>query len=231
MTQVVEPTTAQATEALDLAGAIRQALRNSDEPLTVSKLRAKLPMRLRDQNIEEELGRLVSAGTLHQFPKYRSTGDRYWDRPMPEHIRTLIRQTLQETALAWSELRRKLPAYAQDEAEALFQQEITQGRLHRHPRVGRGSDRYGLQKPDPKVYLRDELVTLFNKLRPLGFTAAQLREGALELLHEEEWASLPEPEAKKPREKQTETAPQSNFVPPRPDVATQPHPGTPNPTF
>jgi hypothetical protein len=220
MTQVVEPTTTQATDTLDLPGAIRQVLRSSDEPLTVSKLRTKLPMRLREQNVEEELRRLVTAGTLHQFPKYRSAGDRYWDRPMQEHIKVLIRQTLQEGALAWSELRRKLPAYAQDQAESLFQQEIAQGRLHRHPRLGRGGDRFGPEKPDPKVYLRDELVTLFNKLRPLGFTAAQLRAGALELLHEEEWASLPEPQPKKTRQSSPQAAGQ-------PGSAPQPHGGTP----
>jgi len=226
MTQVVEPTAAQATDTADLTTAIRQVLRNSEEPLTLSKLRAKLPLRLRELNIEDELRRQVGAGSLHPFPKYRSAGDRYWDRTMPEHMKVLIRQTLQEAPLAWTELRRKLPAYALERAETLFQEEIAQGRLHRHPRLGRGGDRYSPNKPDPKIYLRDELISLFRRMLPLGFSLDQLRAGALELLHEEEWASLPEPEVKKPRAS-TPKAATEPMAAPAPAVHAQPHAGTP----
>ncbi len=213
MTQLAEPTQLPTpAETGDLVAAIQQVLRSSDEPLTVSKIRAKLPMRLRDLNIEETLQRQVSANVLYQFPKYRSAQDRYWDRPMPEHIRHLLRQTLENGPLAWSELRRKLPAYAVDRAEAIFQEEIAQGRLHRHPRQGRGGDRFGLERPSAKEYLRGELVKLFERMTTLGFTQEQLRAGALELLHEEEWATAPAPAAANAATTATE-APVSEPVP------------------
>lgn len=191
MTQLIEstPVPPAPVETADIIAAIQQALRNSEEPLTVSKLRAKLPQRLREQNLEDILSQQVSANALYQYPKYRSQQDRFWDRPMPEHIRALLRQTLAEGPLAWSELRRKLPAYALERAEMVFQEEVAHGRLHRHPRTGRGGDRFGLERPDPRDYLSTELSDLFGRLEQLGFTRQQLRTGALELLHDEEWGS------------------------------------------
>ena len=35
------------------------------------------------------------------------------------------------------------------------------------------------------------MIAAFSRLEQLGFTPSQLRNGALELLHEEEWASQP----------------------------------------
>ncbi len=108
---------------------------------------------------------------------------------MPIHIAALLRSVLQDAPLALSELRRKLPAYAQAQAEAVLYEQVAQGLLYRHPRVGRrGSDRFGLQAADPKDYLRSELAKVFRKLEGRGFSQAQLRAGALELLHDEEWS-------------------------------------------
>src|SRR5262249_19151329 len=129
-----------------------------------------------------------AANVLVQYPKYRSQQDRFWDRPMRVHIASLLKSTLQEP-LAWSELRRKLPAYAQSQAETVLQEQVTQGLLFLHPPTSsRSGQRYGATPPDAKTYLRAELATVFNKLEKLGFTIAALRVGALELLHEEEWA-------------------------------------------
>jgi len=197
MTPLVETAGSTATlETADLGAALQRVLKASDEPMTVSKIKAALPTALRTLNVEETLQKQVAAGTLYQFPKYRSPHDRFWDRPMPVHIQMLIKQLVAETALAWTDLRRKLPSYAVDQAEPIFQELITRNTLHRHPRVGRGSDRYGVQKPDPKEYLRSELIASFGRLEKLGFTQAQLRAGALELLHEEEWATVPPKEPK-----------------------------------
>jgi len=190
MTQLVQPTPAPApAETGDLVAAIQQVLRNSEEPLTVSKLRAKLPMRFREMNIEEALRRQVTATVLYQYPKYRSAQDRFWDRPMPEHIKFLLRQALENGPLPWSELRRKLPAYALDQAEEVLKEEVTQGRLHGHPRQGRGGERFGVEPARAKDYVREELKKLFERMTALGFTPEQLRTGAIEALHEEEWAS------------------------------------------
>jgi hypothetical protein len=200
MTQLVEPTPVQAPVETDLAAAVHRVLAASPEPLTPAKIRAHLPAALRGvspEELAECLHRQVAANVLCQYPKYRSQQDRYWDRSMPVHVAALLRQTLQEGPLAWSELRRKLPAYALVQAEAVLMEQVAQGLLYRHPRAGkRGSDRFGVQPADPKVYLRAELAAVLRNLAQLGFSESQLREGALELLHDEEWSpASPQPPA------------------------------------
>lgn len=194
MSHTAESTQAGTTADVDLVSAIQQVLQASAEPLTVSKLRAKLPVRFREASLEElgaTLNRQVAAQVLYQFPKYRSQQDRYWDRPMPVHIAALLQESLAEGAMNWSDLRRRLPAYAQAQAEEILQQEVAAGKLFRHPRVGRGSERFGAAAPDPREYLRSEFAEVFERLEKLGFRKEQLRASALELLHDEEWASPP----------------------------------------
>jgi hypothetical protein len=191
------PVHPQSAEAPDLATAIRRVLAGSDEPLTVSKLRAKLPGALRGSDLKDlgdVLDRQVAAGALHKYPKYRSQQDRYWDRGMEAHVAQLIYVVLEAGPLPWSELRRKLPAYAHEKAPEVRDDQVRQGRLHRHPRAGsRSAERFGVSKPDPKDYLRLELPDLFARLASLGFARPQIRAAALELLHEEEWDVEPSP--------------------------------------
>lgn len=192
MTQVMDPTPVETTTDADLVAAIQNVLEASEEPLTIPKLKSQLPTRFRSLNVEDVLRRQVAANVWHQFPKYRSPQDRFWHRPMEAHVAVLLRTTLQEGPLPLSELRRKLPAYAQPQAEGVLQQLLAQKTLHTHPRAGgRGGDRVGVLPPDPKEYLRTELAAVFQRLSQLGFTHAQLQASALELLHEEEWASPP----------------------------------------
>jgi hypothetical protein len=198
MTPIVDQPNPPTAAEPDFVTSVQQVLQESPEPLTLSKIRAALPVKLRGKSLEEladVLHRQVTANVLTQYPKYRSQQDRFWDRPMPVHVRSLMREALEPGALGWSELRRKLPQYAQEPAESVLQEMLSQGELHRYPRTGRGGERYGLRPPDPKDYLRDELKAAFGRLTQLGFTPEQLRSGALELLHDEEWASEPEPQA------------------------------------
>jgi|GEM_PF-4700498 len=191
--ETTSPTTAEPTTQTDLPTAVQRILAASSEPLTVSKIRAQLPSALRNiapEELGEFLRRQAAANVLIPYPKYRSQQERYWDRPMPVHVAALVREVLQEEALGLPELRRKLPAYAVTHVETVLLEQVNQGQLHRHPRAGkRGGDRFGVQPADPKEYLRAELAALFLQLEKLGFTQEQLREGALELLHEDEWAS------------------------------------------
>jgi hypothetical protein len=194
MTEVIEqqPTT---TSETDLVAAIRHVLEASDEPLTLSKIRAALPGSFRSLSLEElgeTLRRQVAANVLVQYPRYRSQQDRFWDRSMRTHLVHLLRAALQEQPLAASELRRKLPDYAKTQAEAVLDEEVTQGNLYRHPPANsRSGPRFSVEPPDPRAFLRSELVALFTRLERLGFNQGQLRQSALELLHEEEWASPP----------------------------------------
>jgi hypothetical protein len=112
---------------------------------------------------------------------------------MPVHVAYLLREALTEGPLGASELRRKLPAYAQPHLEVVLEEQIRQGQIHRHPRAGRTGERFGQRPADPKDYLRSELEEVFNRLEKLGFSRGQIRAGALELLHDEEWESPPKP--------------------------------------
>lgn len=192
MTPVMDPTTPTQQTAVDLPTALRNALQASTEPLTVSKIRSELPPPLRRLSLEEltdALQKQVSAGTLYQYPKYRSQQDRFWDRPMQVHIAGLVRATMEEAPLSISELKRKLPTYAQAQAETILLEQVGIGMLHKHPKLGsRGGERFGVRPADPKDYLRPELAELFSSLSQLGFTETQMREAALELLHDEEWS-------------------------------------------
>jgi hypothetical protein len=234
------PTEGSSPAAPDLATAVQRVLAASDEPLTVSKLRVKLPGALRGTDLKElseVLERLVAANVLYKYPKYRSQQDRYWDRGMTAHIAQLLRVVLEEVPLAWSELRRKLPAYAHSQAEQVLEEQIAQGLLHRHPRASsRGAERFGVRPPDPKDYLRQELPALFTRLTAQGFARPQIRAAALELLHEEEWdvepPAPPPPEASDspaPEEGRTAEPPLSG--PHTPAVAqAETHPDSPNAT-
>jgi len=157
-----------------------------------------LPTSLRAVGLEELTGHLyrqASAKVLWQFPKYRSLQDRFWDRPMQVHIAVLLRDALKDGPLAWSELRRKLPAYVQSQAAGVLEDQINQRLLFRYPRRGRKRKRFGIQPPDPKLYLRSELTALFQRLACLGFQLDRLRACALELLHDEEWQLIPKPQS------------------------------------
>ncbi|HKI30962.1 MAG TPA: hypothetical protein VKA46_03795 [Gemmataceae bacterium] len=246
MTEVIEPTSVPppaetpAAAAPDLATAAQCVLAASDEPLTVSKLRARLPAALRGTDLKdlgEVLERQVAANVLYKYPKYRSQQDRYWDRGMAAHVAQLIRSVLEEVPLAWSELRRKLPAYSHAQAQQVLDEQLAQGLLHRHPRAAsRGAERFGVRRPDPKDYLRQELPPLFTRLTALGFTRPQIRAAALELLHEEEWdaepPAPPQPEASAPPAPKEERAaePQVPLAGPHtPAVAqAETHPDTPD---
>lgn len=207
MTPMVETHSQEPTVATDLADAIRQVLARSDEPLTPAKIKTALPSPFRSATAEELtdcLNRQVAAQVLTQYPKYRSPHDRYWDRPMPTHVAFLLRQAVQDGPLALFEIRRKLPAYATAQVEPVLQDQLDKGAIHRQPPLGkRGSERFGAAPPDPKAYLRPELTVLFQKLEAIGFSAEQVRAGALELLHEEEWAERPSAPAAPATEERT----------------------------
>ncbi len=199
MTEATSPTSTEAAAEPDLGEAVRRVLQASSEPLTVSRIRSSLPAALRGISQEEltaYLTRQVAANVLWQFPKYRSPQDRFWDRPMSVHLVALVHEALAEKPLTLAELRRKVPVYAQNQLDAVVRELQAQGKLFRYPKEGRLGERLGSQAPDPKTYLRRELTAMFQRLGGLGFSMADLRSAALEMLHEEEWASLPsQPEA------------------------------------
>jgi hypothetical protein len=205
MTQVTDQRTTEVSPASDLVAAIQEVLRSSPEPLTVSKIRASLPAPFRQASLEEltdVLRRQVSANVLEPYPRYRSQQERFWDRPMPVHVAELLQAALDESPLSGSDLRRRLPGYAHEKAQTVLEEQIAQGAIHRHPRFGRTGERFGLRPADPKEYLRSDLAGVFQCLEKPGFTEVQLREGALELLHDEEWSPArsvpPGPEVRGP---------------------------------
>src|SRR5262249_13545488 len=196
MPQVIDQAPPPAGSETDLAAAVHRVLEASPEPLTLSKIRSHLPAAFRNigsRELEERLARRVDANVLYQYCPYRSQHPRYWDRPMRVHVVHLLREILQDEPLTLSQVKRKLPDYARDKAEEVLRDQVAQGLLYQHPRpAGRGSELYGLQPPAPRQPLRPELAKLFGRpQKQLGFTREQLRQAALELLHDEEWGDEP----------------------------------------
>ena len=102
MTQTLDQSTPATPVETDLVAAVHAVLQGSPEPMTLSKIRAKLPTQMRQIGLEElaeALRRQVAANVLYQYPKYRSQQDRFWDRPMPVHVAYLLRVTLAEEPL------------------------------------------------------------------------------------------------------------------------------------
>src|SRR3954465_10679605 len=81
MTQALDASTPATTPVeSDLVAAVQAVLQASPEPMTLSKIRAKLPTQLRQVSLEqlqETLQRQVTANVLTQYPKYRSQHDRF----------------------------------------------------------------------------------------------------------------------------------------------------------
>ena len=175
----------------DIVSAVRNVLSASAEPMTLPRIRAALPATLRGVELEalaDSLQRQVAANVLYIYPRYRGPHERYWDRPMREHLIWLVRGLVEQTPLSWSEIRRKLPQYARLQACSALEDLLASGELHRHPPTSkRNGPRFGLHPPDPKLYLRPELERAFVHLESLGFGRDQLKQGVLDLMQDDEW--------------------------------------------
>ena len=175
----------------DLVDAIRAVLKDSDEPLTIPKMRALLPVpfcSIRPAELAEALQRQVAAHVLVMCPKYRSAQDRYWDRPLREHAKVVVRTALADGPAAWSDLRKALPKYLRHLAESVLNEELARGTIFRHPPASvRQGPRYALQAADVRRYLDKELQELLARVQVLGFSRPEAREAIVQILQDEEW--------------------------------------------
>jgi len=69
--------------------------------------------------LADTLQRQVAANVLHQYPKYRSQQDRFWDRPMEVHLTALFHEVLGEGPLGWAELRHVVTGHPVEDVGAL----------------------------------------------------------------------------------------------------------------
>ncbi|HWY86112.1 MAG TPA: hypothetical protein VNX28_05280 [Gemmataceae bacterium] len=176
----------------DLLGRIRIILHNSEEPLTLAKIRAALPVPFRSLPLEDlahVLERHVAANVLVKYPRHRSLRERYWDRPMRVHLEQLLRRALGQGPLTWTKIRKRLPVYAKRLAESVLEELLAKGKLFRHPPAScRMGPRYGLEPPDPRPYLQTEFAALMNRCEQIGLARPLVRAALLDLLRAEEWA-------------------------------------------
>lgn len=179
----------------DLVDAVREILRESEEPLTVPKLRERLLSRARSIRTEELidlLERQVAAQVLVMCPKYRSSQNRYWDRPLREHAKVVLHEALREGPLAWADLRKKFPKYLRHLADSVLNEELAKGAVHRHPPASsRMGPRYALTPADIRCYASKELRAVLTRLQECGFSRNGARESLMQLLQEDEWADRP----------------------------------------
>jgi hypothetical protein len=176
----------------DLVDAVREVLRHSAEPLTVPRIRERLPMALRTIGIEEltdVLQRQLAAHVLVMCPKYRSSQDRYWDRPLREHAKVVLGEALRGGSMSWADLRKKFPKYLRHLADSVLNEELAKETIFRHPPTSaRMGPRYALEPADVRSYANKELQEMLTRLAHCGFGRAEVREAIVQLLQEEEWA-------------------------------------------
>ena len=184
----------------DLVDAVHSVLKQSDEPLTIPRIRERLPEEFRGiapEVLADMLQRQVAANVLVMCPKYRSGQDRYWDRSLREHTKVVIRDTLRVGPASWSYLRKRLPKYLRHLAESVLNEELAKGSLHRHPPTTvRNGPRYALEPADVRTYIAKELSAMLQRLEQRGFPCSQTRMAIMQLLQEDEWAEPAELAAK-----------------------------------
>ncbi|MSQ94642.1 MAG: hypothetical protein EXR98_08800 [Gemmataceae bacterium] len=176
----------------DLVDAIREVLRQSEEPLTVLRIRERLRGRFRAlpmRKLRDVLERQVAANVLVICPKYRSSQDCYWDRPIREHAKVVLRGALADGPMSWADLRKKFPKYLRHLAESVLNEELAKGGIHRHTLTSaRRGPRYALQPADVRSYAGVELKDVLSRLQGRGFARSDVREALMYFLQEEEWA-------------------------------------------
>ncbi len=135
------------------------------------------------------LRRQVEAHVLVMCPKYRSSQDRFWDRPLREHAKVVLRESLRDGPASWSDLRKKFPKYMRHLAESVLNEELARGTLHRHPpQSARKGPRFGLQPADVRTYASRELQDLLGRLEQIGFAPTDVREAMMQFLQDDEWS-------------------------------------------
>lgn len=181
----------QVPTRMDLVDVIRMVLKASDEPLTINKIRERLPRpydTIGRVELMELLDRQVAANVLVMCPKYRSAQNRYWDRSLREHAQVLLRESLAAGPMPWSELRKRFPKYLRHLAESVLNEELARGVIYRHPpATPHAGFRYATEPADVRRYVARELEESVARLVGQGLGMAEVREAYLHLLHELEW--------------------------------------------
>ena len=176
----------------DLVDAVREVLRQSVEPLTIPRIRERLPKPLGAIGIEEltdVLHRQLAAHVLVMCPKYRSSQDRYWDRPLREHAKVVLNEALRGGPLSWADLRKKFPKYVRHLADSVLNEELAKETIFRHPPTSaRMGPRYALEPANVRSYVNKELHEMLTRLEHCGFGRTESREAIQQLLQEDEWA-------------------------------------------
>jgi hypothetical protein len=176
----------------DLVDAVRDVLRSSTEPMTVARIRERLPapfQALRIEELADAVRRQVAAQVLVMCPKYRSGQDRFWDRTLHQHAKVVLREALRSGPMAWADLRKKFPKYLRHLADTVLNEELARGTIFRHPTTSaRMGPRYGLEPADVRTYAAAALQALLSRLERCGFDHAESRAALLQLLQEAEWA-------------------------------------------
>lgn len=177
----------------DVVDAVREVLRCSAEPMTIPKIRERLPAphrRMRLEELADVVQRQVAANVLVACPKYRSSQDRYWDRSLREHAKVVLHESLRAGPMAWADLRKKFPKYLRHLAESVLNEELARAAIFRQPETSpRMGPRYALDPPDVRTYAARELRALVARLEQYGFDRMESCEAIVQLVQENEWGT------------------------------------------
>ncbi|MCI0390130.1 MAG: hypothetical protein MOB07_15370 [Acidobacteria bacterium] len=174
----------QSSHSEAVAYALR-ALRQSAQPLTITKLEKAIPKALKSKkDLPELLQQMVKAG---QIRSHKARSSVYWLPGLEEQASEKILEALSEIPLTQTDLKNKLRSlligWPQTKRNEMLAQLLKEKRVYKVPPLtGKTSLLSARAEPTPQDYIRLALLLAVARLKPTGLTADQVMTAARELL-------------------------------------------------
>jgi hypothetical protein len=181
---------------------ILRALSLQPQPMTISRLRATVPVPFRGKpaTFQACLEPLVESRRVWLHPSGTSAPPLVWDRSPDALAETVICASVTKEPLSVADIEKKthkkLKGMSPAERRAVVDRLIAEGRLFRWPRKPRvRTDKLGLHPPEPQSYLEPALAA-FNKaivqvataFAEVGIDPSQTHAAALAAVQAQDWA-------------------------------------------
>src|SRR5262245_20282435 len=169
----------------EAADYVLRALRQSAQPLTVTKLEKAIPKALKfKKELPELLRQMVRAG---QIRAHRARSSVYWLPTLEEQASEKILDALNEIPLTQTDLKNKLRSlligWPQSKRDEMIAQLLKEKRVYKvAPLTGKTSLLSARAEPTTQDYIRLALQLAVARLKPRGLTADQVMTAAREVL-------------------------------------------------
>jgi hypothetical protein len=182
-------------EKSEAAAALLRTVAAAEEPSTAAALsrayerQPRCPESLFRDLLEQE----AEAGRIFRFVPYLGKAPRYWHADHATYARQTILRTLatkRSAAELEAAVAKRLADFSKHQRHEIFTRLIAEGLAFEHPRLpGSRTVRFGVQRPDPRDYLRAAVSRLKKQiektggqLAAFGISIAQTFAAAFELL-------------------------------------------------